>query len=226
MRQANIFGWLLTLAILAGTAVQGRAQQPTGAEIRTYTVEVDGKQSGTTQVVIAEQKDGTTRVETKANAQVKLLLNYSYNYRGTEVWDKQQLVKLEGQCTDNGRKYNVRAEFDAKENRLRLQANGKEQLVQADVWTTTYWKLPDAKYHNKAVTLLDADRGDLIGGQLKYVETANLNVAGKSQKCYHFQVVGPNPSADLWFDVYHRLVRQEFTDRGHRTVIELTTVQR
>jgi hypothetical protein len=229
MRHGWRFGgrrWVLALLVLAAVA-QGQSQ-PAGdtTEVRDFAVSVDGKQAGNTQIVITDRADGTTLVTTKANVQVKLFLNYTYAYQGTEVWNKEQLVRLDGKCSDNAKKYSVHAELDTKENKLRVQANDKETLTAPEVWSTSYWKLPPAKYHNKAVTLVDADRGDVIGGHLQYVETEERTVAGKAQKLYHFKVIGPNPAVDLWFDAYHRLVRQEFTDRGHRTVIELANVQR
>jgi hypothetical protein len=218
---------LLALLVLAA-ADQGHSQQPAadGTEIRDFAISVDGKQAGNLQLVITQKKDGSTHVSTKANVQVKLFLNYKYAYQGTEVWQNDQLQKLNGTCTDNNNKFTVTAELDAKANLLRVKANTKEQSIKPEVWTTSYWKLPEAKYHNKAVTLLDADRGDVIGGHLQYVGVEERTINGKSQKCFQFKIIGPNPAVDLWFDVYHRLVRQEFTDRGHRTVIELANVQR
>ena len=35
----------------------------------------------------------------------------------------------------------------------------------------------------------------------------------------------PSP-VDVWFDQYHRLVRQEFTETGHRTIVQLVAVRR
>jgi hypothetical protein len=221
-------GWVWALLTLTVAAMPGVAQQqPTeSTEIRDFTIHVDGKQAGTSQIVIIQGNDGTFLVKTRASVQVKLFFTYTYIYQGTEVWNQHQLIKLDGKCADNGKNLIVRAELDAKQNMLRVQANDREKMIQPEVWTTSYWRLPHAKFHNKAVSLLDADRGDLIGGQLRYIEAVNLTVAGKEQKCYHFQVIGPSPAVDLWFDIYHRLVRQEFTDRGHRTVIELANIQR
>ena len=35
-----------------------------------------------------------------------------------------------------------------------------------------------------------------------------------------------NGPVDLWYDKYHRLVRQEFTDSGHKTIVQLENVRR
>ena len=34
------------------------------------------------------------------------------------------------------------------------------------------------------------------------------------------------PPIELWFDKYHRLVRQEFTESGHRTIVKLENIKR
>jgi hypothetical protein len=219
---------LLALLALTLAAMHGRTQPPAAdsTEIRDFAVLVDGKQAGNTQLVITQRKDGTTEVNAKANVQVKLFLNFAYAFQGSEVWQGGQLLRLDGKCNDNGAKFSVQVELDAKTKMLRVKANDKEQTIAPEVWTTSYWKLPEAKFHNKAVTLLDSDRGEVIAGHLQYVGTENRTIAGKEQKCFQFKVIGPNPAVDVWFDVYHRLVRQEFTDRGHHTVIELVNVQR
>lgn len=221
--------WLLGMLAMLALAATGQSQQPPAAdvtEIRDFVVQVGGKQVGHTQLVITDRKDGTTVVNNKANVQVKFIITYNYSYQGTEVWKNYQLLQLDGQCDDNAKKFTVRADYDAKANALRVQASGKEQAVKPEAWTTSYWKLPDPKFHNAAVTLVDADRGDIIGGQLQYVGTEELTIAAKKQKCYRFKVVGPKTPVNLWFDAHHRLVRQEFTESGHRTIIELVSVRR
>jgi hypothetical protein len=222
-------GWLAAVLALAATAPHGLAQQPAAdvTEVRDFVVHVGGKQVGHNQLVITQRADGVISVANKAHVQVKVLgFTYTYSFQGSEVWHNHQLVKLDGQCDDNSKKHSVQADFDAKGNVIRVQAGGREQAIKPEVWTTSYWRLPEARFHNKAVVLLDADRGEVIGGQLQYVGTDELVIAGQKQKCYHFKVVGPNPPVDAWYDAYHRLVRQEFTDRGHRTVIELVGVKR
>jgi hypothetical protein len=221
--------WLVLVGLLA-MAPTGLAQPPAPevTEIRDFVVSMNGKQVGHNQLVIADRKDGTTLVSNKAHVQVKVLgVNaHTYTFHGTELWKGYQLLQLSGQCDDNKKTFTVQAQLDPNKNTIRVQANGKEQAAHPEAWSTSYWRLPDAKHHNKTLTLLDADRGEVIGGQLLYVGTEELTVVGKKQKCYHFKVNGPNPPVDVWFDVYHRLVRQEFTEQGHRIVIELLNVKR
>ena len=42
----------------------------------------------------------------------------------------------------------------------------------------------------------------------------------------HFRVTGGPTPIDLWFDRYYRLVRQEFTEAGHKMIVQLVNVRR
>src|SRR5581483_10819714 len=95
------------------------------------------------------------------------------------------------------------------------------RLIRPDVWTTSYWKLADARFHNKTVPILDADSGKESTAQLQYVGTEQINIGSQPENCYHFRVVGSGNPIDLWYDRYHRLVRQDFVEQGHRTIIQL-----
>lgn len=195
-------------------------------EVREYTVQVDGKPVGNTQLTITDRNDGTTVVQNRANVQVKFIITYSYSYQGTEVWNKAQLLQLRGQCDDNRKRFNVQANYDPNNKQIQVSGSNGEYATPDDTWSTSYWRLPDAKLFNQGVRIIDADRGKLIQGQLQYVGTEQRQIAGKDMKTYHFRVTGKDQPIDLWYDVHHRLVRQEFVELRHRTVIEMTNIQR
>jgi hypothetical protein len=216
-------GWGLLLAgvLLAGSARPALAQD---TEQRHFTIQVDGKPAGDARMTITRREDGSEVLSSQANVQVRFLLRYTYTYQGTEVWKTGRLQGLQCSCNDNGKRFEVSA--TAEGAGLRVRVNGRERLGRADVWTTSFWKLADARYHNQPVTLLDADRGEELARRLDYVGTEDTPAAGQVQKCYHFRVTGGASPIDLWFDVQHRLVRQDFVDTGHRTVVQLTEVRR
>jgi hypothetical protein len=74
--------------------------------------------------------------------------------------------------------------------------------------------------------VLDADTGREFMAQLDYVATETLKFGGKAEDCYRFRVTGIPVPIELWFDKHHRLVRQEFTEQGHRTVMQVIAVRR
>jgi hypothetical protein len=231
----TLFGWrtgrCIAVVCLTGVLAMATAAPALAAdkESREFTVTIDGRDSGHYRMTIERRDDGTVRMVSQASIQVKrlALVVYRYNFNCTEVWKDgkdAQLLTLTSACDDNGTKYDVSAA--AETTGLRVRVNGQPRLVRADVWTTTYWKLADARFHNQAVPLLDADTGKDFTGRLTYLGTEQITTSGQAQNCYHFRVVGgPNP-VELWYDAQHRLARHEFTEDGHRTIIQLTAVRR
>jgi hypothetical protein len=225
--------WILIRVALGVAAVLSVGQASHGraadTETRDFSVHIDGKESGLYRMTIERRDDGTVSMAAQASIQVKKLgiTVYRYTYAGTEVWKdgkERRLLGMTSSCDDNGKRYEVNVTTDA--NGLRVRVNGQERLVRADSWTMTYWKLPDARFHNQAVPLLDADTGKEFQGRLDYVGTEQLSVAGQVQTCYHFRVSGGPYPVEVWFDAQHRLVRQDFTEEGHRTILQFVTVRR
>jgi hypothetical protein len=210
-------GGVLFLAFLPSTRADDTEQ-------RSFTIQVDSRPAGDCRMTITRQDDGAEVMAAQVNVRIRFLIMYRFTYRGTEEWKGGRLQSLRSSCDDNGQRFEVSALADG--DRLAILVNGKERKLSADVWTTSYWKLPDARFHNQPVTLIDPDRGTDLARQLRYVGPEDLIVAGQTQKCYHFRVTGGPAPVELWFDVQHRLVRQDFVEQGHRTVVQLVSVRR
>jgi hypothetical protein len=213
------------LATLGALSIPDRARAAE-TEVREFTIEVDGKARGQYDLTITKQDDGVHSVHSVAALSVKTILGtYKYSFDGTEHWKDSRLIQLTSQCNDDGTETKVSAMADKE--LLRVTVNGKDRNCRWDVWTTSYWKLADQRFHNKDVPLLDNDTGKEYVAQLKYIGVEPLNVGGQAQKCYHFRVTGgPTSPTDLWYDGQHRLVRQEFTDHGKRVLFILRAVRR
>jgi hypothetical protein len=198
-------------------------------EIRDFNITIDGNESGRYRMTIDRRDNGTISMAGQAAVKVKKLgiTVYQYTYSGTEVWKdgkEGRLLGMNSTSDDNGTKFEVNVAPEA--DLLRVRVNGRPRLVRADVWTTTYWKLAHSRFHNQNVPLLDADTGKDFSGKLDYLGVAQLTVAGQNQTCHHFRITGgPNP-VDLWYDSQHRLVRQEFSEDGHRTILQLVSIRR
>jgi hypothetical protein len=202
--------------------------QPAGAgdtEQRDYAVIVNGKEAGQLRLTIVVENDGNAVVT--ASAQVKfasLLFNYTYSVVATEWWKDGKLTGLKSVGSENGKGTEVTATGEG--NQLRIRVNGRERLGPMEVWTASFWKLADARYHNKPVPILEPDSGKEYTGQLQYIGTEQLTFLNQPQSCYRFHVSGGAYPIELWFDRYHRLVRQEFTDAGHKTIVQLVGLKR
>jgi hypothetical protein len=201
----------------------------TETEVRDFDISIDGRSWGNYRMTISRHDDGKISMTGSASVAVRkvLITVYRYTYSGTEWWQDGKdgrLLALRSTSNDDGKQYEVRA--DNGPNGLRVAVNGQERVVSSDAWTTTYWRLAPARFHNKGVPLLDADTGRDFNGRMDLVGTDQLNISGQNQACRHFRVTGgPNP-VDVWYDGQDRLVRQDFVENNHRTVLTLTSVNR
>jgi len=199
----------------------------TAAEVETrdFVVSIDGKKAGEYRMSIKRQDDGTLLMNGTADVKVSYLVyNYTYAFRGTEIWKDGRLQRLFTNANDNGKKLSLIATADG--DSLRITANGQQRKSRSDLWTTTYWRLADARFRDRTVPLLDADTGKEINATLKYVGTAEIKVGSSAQNCAHYRVTGGGVQADLWYDSQERLVRQESIEDGHKTVLELSQIRR
>ena len=151
------------------------------------------------------------------------IVKYTYTFRGTETWQEGRLAKLSSTADDNGKKLSVTAEMTAEG--LTIHAGGKDVLVKNDAWPTTYWKLPAEKSRTPSVTIIDSDTGKVMFGKMEKVGEDKIATCGAEVLCNHYRISG-DVAADLWYDGHNRLVRQESQEQGHKTILELTRLQR
>jgi hypothetical protein len=195
------------------------------SERRDFNILVDGKRAGAYHLTITRADDGTYTATAQANVRVSYLVyTYTYSYQGTEVWKAGRLVSLSSSTNDDGKRFQVSAATDG--TNLRVTVNGQEHATRPDVWTTTYWRLPDPKFRNQAVPLLDADTGRDINATLQCVGAEAIQVGGQAQNCVHYHVTGGGLEVDAWYDGQERLVHQESMEDGHRTVLDLAGIRR
>jgi hypothetical protein len=211
------------LLILGSLFFAGYSQAAAETEVREFTIHVDGKHAGSYEMTITSQETGVTVMSGKARVRLKVFLKtYTYSYDGTEVWKHHRLHGFRSSTNDDGKIYAVSAE--AAGNGVRVTVNGREHLARADVWLTSYWHLPEARYRNQPIPVLEADTGKDINGHLHYLGAEQMVVAGQRQQCHHYRVTGGPSPVDLWFDGRERLVRQDYLDDGHRTILQVTNI--
>jgi hypothetical protein len=207
--------------LLLGVSVARAAD----VEIRTFDIQVDGKKSGNYQMTITHQPDGSVTLAAQSDVRVTLLAIpvYTYSYHSVEVWKNGLLQHFQSNGKEKSKEFSVRA--DVNGSTLRVQANGHEQQVRPDVWTTSCWCLPAPGFRNNNVPLFGCDTGVLKESHLQYIGTDQIKVGGQTQSCTHYRVM-KDAMHDLWYDAQERLVRDEWMSDGHRTVLECTGVNR
>ncbi len=215
---------LTAVVLLAGRACPVRADD---TEHRDYVIFIDDKEAGQSRITMVLKDDGTTHVAAHAKVKVSFVFwnVFSYQVESSEIWKNGLLVELKSVATEDGKTTKVDVVRTGEQLHLRVNG-GNPGTLRSDVWTSSYWKLADARYHNKAVPVLDADTGNEFNGHLDLIGLDVKKIGSKAEDCYHFRVTGIPVPIDLWFDKHHRLVRQEFTEQGHRTVVQLIAVHR
>jgi hypothetical protein len=192
-------------------------------ETRDFTVYVDSKKAGDVHMTINRQDDGATSVSCDTDVRVGAFITlYRYSYRGMEQWKGGVLQRFESKSNDNGKKFTVTA--SATGDGLRVRVNDVEHTAPAEVCLTSYWAQPDAKLANQTIPLLDADTGRDLQAKVEFVGPEKYGAEG--QTVQHVRLTGKGVAMDLWFDDAKRLVRQEWTEDGHRTVVDLNRVRR
>ena len=226
MRHGTVRRGLIPFLFAAASLLQlDGAARAADREQRDFAIFIDGKESGQSRLTLTRQDDGSMHMSASVNVTFKkVFFGFNLTIDAQEWWKDGKLVGLRTTSTENGKKTEVTGTMEA--GTLRVRNGGLNRAVNPEAWTTSYWQLPDARYHNKQVPLLDVDTGKEYTGQLQYVGTQQLKVGNDLQNCYHFRVVGGPTNIDLWFDPHHRLVRQEFVDTGYRTIVQLTGIRR
>jgi len=192
-------------------------------EQRDYQILVNGKDAGRTTIVITEDKDKKVTT-TKVDASVKFTILFvpnTFTTRTTETWENGRLTSLDADSTENGVRTLVSVR--TQQTVLNVAVNGAARKVLNDAWTSSFWKLADKKYHNNKVPILEPDTGNDLLGDLKFVGEVNVVVAGKVTPCFKFRIDNIPTPTDLWYDASHRLVRQEYTERGQRMVMQMVS---
>jgi len=209
------------LLVALGVPGVGRAAD---IETRDFNVAVDGKPAGEVHMTIHRQDNGTIQVRCDTDINVNFVIGkYKFVYRGHETWKDNRLVRLDSNTDDNGKRFIVTAVAEA--TGLRVRVNNVERMAQPEVWLTSYWCLPDPKLRASVIPIIDADNGKDLDGRIQFVATERRAVAGQDVALNHYRLIG-KATVDLWYDGTNRLVRQEWTEQGHRTILELNRVRK
>jgi hypothetical protein len=220
----KLAGWLAVLAI-ASPGPAGRVALASEVEVREFSIHVGSKSAGQCVMTMTKENDGTETMSAKADVRVKILLStYVLTCEAAEVWRNGRLWQMQSKIDDNGKKVDISVATNGEG--LRVRVNGKEQATRPEIWPSSYWKLPDPKLHNNPVWILEVDSGKEVGRRLEYVGVEPVTLGGRQQNCHHYRVTGGPSPIDLWYDGQFRLVRQLFTEDGHRTEFLLTGLRR
>lgn len=215
---------LLLLAVIGQSTCQhdSRGDEP-GEQKREFSISVDDKPCGRYVITIRREADEAELIRTEADLRIKALgfTVYRYSSRSSEKWKRGRLESLENTADYNGDLFTVNA--GAENGQLRVRVNGRELTAPPDVWTTSYWKLPELKRRTQTLGVLACDKGQDLKAKLQLVGDETISIAGREEKCARYQITG-DVTGDLWYDAQERLVRQEMIESGHSAKFHLTSI--
>ncbi len=213
------------LCLLAVVLAWPLSAAPAGEiETRDFAVLVGGKAAGEVHMTIQKHDTGVVSVRTYTDVKVTFgLLTHRFSFRGVEEWKDRRLTRLDSTSEENSKRMSVSAA--AGPGGLAVRANGTERTMKLEAWASTYWSLPDPKLRDGELMILDADSGKELTAKLQYVATEKMRVAGQEVTLNRYRLSG-KVSAELWYDGHERLVRQEWSESGHKTVMVLVRVRR
>jgi hypothetical protein len=224
MRKKRLAGYGLVCASVFLLLVRGTWVRAAESETREFAILVDGKPAGAANMTIQRQDDGSTAVSCDTNVTVKVLIKkYVYTCQAREVWKDGRLREAASRCNDDGKAYQVSAVAQA--DGVHVRVNGRERTTKPEVWLSSYWTLPEAKLRNQVIPVLDVDNGRDMQVRMQYLGAQQLAVAGQLQNVHHYRLTG-TVRVDLYYDASERLVRREWVEEGHPTVLDLRAVRK
>lgn len=185
---------------------------------------VDGKPRGNQTMTFICRKDGSEVMR----GEVEVVMNFVvYRYRyasaGSETWKDGRLVQLANEADYNGEKYVLQASATGKS--LNYAVNGETQKAPTDIWVSSYWREPDTKRVGQKVRLLDSDKGRQMTATLERLDPESLKHDTTTIKANRYRMRG-DVEVDVWYDQHGLIVRQESVESGHKTLLELTKIQK
>lgn len=191
---------------------------------REFKVSVDGRVRGTQTMTFSRRSDGSEIMQGETEVVLNFVVyRYRYASTGTEIWKDGRLIQLANESDFNGDKYVIQG--SATKQALHYEVNGEAQQAPGDIWAASYWREPDPKRIGKKVRLLDSDKGRQLIATLEKLEPETISVDSAPIKASHYRMDG-DVEVDVWYDKHGFIVRQESVESGHKTLLELTKIQR
>ncbi len=195
-------------------------------EQRDFSIFVNGKEAGVSRMLLVQRDDGTSYMSGSVDVKFRgVIVDFSLKVETQEWWKQGRLIALKTTSQENNKRTEVVGSLD-NNGQLRVRVNNRDNVVNPEVWTDSYWKLADSRFHNKKLPILEVETGKDFVGELRYNGPKRLKVGNDFLDCYHFTVSTNTGPVEVWYDRYHRLVRRESTESGHKIIVQLNGIRR
>lgn len=203
-----------TITLFLGLMGLASGQMP--SETLVYDILVEGVRSGSMTRTVSLFPNNDVQYETKANTTVRFLfLNFRYQFKGSEVWNNDKVISLQGECIDDGTKHQVRL------NASTLIHNRHETELAVSPWTTGGCHPPPGE---GTYLTLDPDTGVLRKTRFSKGSQDTFVLAGESKRGTLWETDLPG-NVRFLFDDNGKLLRQSWKEQGRHVEIRLCSTR-
>ena len=192
---------------------------PTATANRRFSVLYKGIRIGT-HTISYSSATGETRVNTDIHLEVKLafVTAYAFSHRSEETWRAGRLTLLTGETAEHGETLHV--EGAATPQGFRVVSKSGPFIASAATLTSNSLWTPAML---EQATVVDAQRGGIIGVSARRVSGEQIVIAGGTVQATRYTFVTPYYAGAVWYDKANLWVGAEFERDGSRVQYQLET---
>ena len=192
---------------------------PTAKANRRFSVLYKGIRIGT-HTISYSSATGETRVNTDIHLEVKLafVTAYAFSHRSEETWRAGRLTLLTGETAEHGETLHV--EGAATPQGFRVVSKSGPFIASAATLTSNSLWTPAML---EQATVVDAQRGGIIGVSARRVSDEQIVIAGGTVQATRYTFVTPYYAGAVWYDKANLWVGAEFERDGSKVQYQLET---
>ena len=190
---------------------------PTPASNRRFSVLYKGFKIGA-HTVSYSSATGETRVDTDIDLSVKVafLSVFAFSHRSKETWRAGRLMSLNSETVEHGETLHV--EGAAMPQGFRVVSKAGPVIASAATLTSNSLWTPAML---EQATVVDAQRGGIIGVSARKVGDEQIVIAGGQVRATRYTLITPYFAGSTWYDKSNFWVRGEFERDGSKVQYEL-----
>ena len=181
---------LLILLPQRGLAIDGVPEQK---ELK-FQILRDGEPFGTHHIKFETEGD-LIRADISISMSLSLAFVklFRYEHENTEIWRDDQLVSIDAETNDNGKKSEVEAE--QADGKIRINGTAGSYEAPTDIAASTYWS-PQLIMQDK---VLNSQKGTLKDIEIAKKEVEQVKVAGDYIPARRYQITLPERVINVWY---------------------------
>ena len=192
--RSSLFALIASLAVAPAAPALAAAGE--SARKLNFDVFLDDRAIGYQRFVLASTGEGT-RIETRAEFEVKLLLvtAFEYDHTNTELWRDGCLQAIDARTDSNGKLYAVSGR--ARGDTFVVGTNGGERRLGGCVASFAYW---DSKLLTQRRELLNSQTGEYVPVQIDALGRDRIRIGGREVPVERYSLKGKGLDITLAYD--------------------------